>query len=278
MTMKSLVGILTGESLLMLALALLISAGGFRRVVYFVSLGFAFSIAAMAMASLWIFRESLSILTFLHCLLLLIYGLRLGIFLARRELKPVYKRELEDAAERASDITGSLKLVIWLGVSLLYVALFSSCLFNLDVQRTTGLTPNPLLLTFGVLFMAAGMGMEALADYQKSAYKERHPDRFCDEGLYRWVRCPNYLGEIIFWSGNFLAGFGGYTHWLRWLIALAGLICIVLIMLGSTKRLERKQDERYGAREDYERYRTTVPVLFPFVPVYTLKNVKVYLE
>jgi steroid 5-alpha reductase family enzyme len=138
--------------------------------------------------------------------------------------------------------------------------------------------PAPFLLAFSLLIMAGGIGLEALADQQKSACKQEHPDRFCDTGIYRWVRCPNYLGEIIFWSGNFIAGIGAYTHWLRWLISLIALACIILIMVGSTKRLERKQDERYGKLPAYQRYRTSVPVLFPFVPIYTLKNVRVYLE
>jgi len=40
---------------------------------------------------------------------------------------------------------------------------------------------------------------------QKSAFKARQPDRFCDVGLYRFVRCPNHLGEMLFWTGGFVA-------------------------------------------------------------------------
>ena len=49
-------------------------------------------------------------------------------------------------------------------------------------------------------------------------------------------------------------------------------------MIGSTKRLEKSQGERYGALPEYQDYIRRVPVLFPFVPVYTLQNVRVYLE
>jgi hypothetical protein len=57
-----------------------------------------------------------------------------------------------------------------------------------------------------------------------------------------------------------------------------GTVCIVLIMMGSAKRLERSQAERYGNLPAYNEYIRTVPVLFPFVPIYTLRNVRVYLE
>ena len=41
-------------------LALLISASGFYRTVYFVSIGYAFSIAAMAVTTLLVFRQELT--------------------------------------------------------------------------------------------------------------------------------------------------------------------------------------------------------------------------
>ena len=59
---------------------------------------------------------------------------------------------------------------------------------------------------------------------------------------------------------------------------LPGLVCIVLIMIGSTKRLESSQNDRYGARDDFQQYTRTVPVLVPFVPIYSLRNVRVFLE
>jgi steroid 5-alpha reductase family enzyme len=69
-----------------------------------------------------------------------------------------------------------------------------------------------------------------------------------------------------------------YDSLLKWIVSLIGIICIVLIMMGSTKRLEHAQDERYGRQPEYQKYVRAVPVLFPFVPVYTLKNIRVYLE
>jgi hypothetical protein len=36
--------------------------------------------------------------------------------------------------------------------------------------------------------------------------------------------------------------------------------------------LENTQDERYGVQPEYQAYIRTVPVLFPFIPVYSLKK------
>jgi len=266
------------ETVVLLFIALFISASGFYKTVYFVSIGYAFSIAAMAVLAPLLFRDNLTWYGLLHCGLLLIYGLRLGIYLLRRESTSTYKRELELQKERTAGMTDGVRFLIWIAVSLLYVAMFSPALFTLA-------TPQGNLSAFGVTMqitgaavMVFGIGLETLADKQKSDFKAINPKRFCDVGLYRWVRCPNYLGEIIFWLGNMMMGVPFYSALVRWVIALAGLVCITLIMMGSTKRLEQSQDERYGAMPEYQRYVSSVPVLFPFVPVYTLKNIRVYLE
>jgi len=48
-------------------------------------------------------------------------------------------------------------------------------------------------------------------------------------------------------------------------------------MLGSAKRLEEKQIARYGTQEAYQDYASSVPVLIPLVPLYSLKGLRVYL-
>ena len=48
-------------------------------------------------------------------------------------------------------------------------------------------------------------------------------------------------GEVLFWLGNLLAGISAYQAYWQWAMALAGFVCITLIMMGSTKRLQAKQ-------------------------------------
>lgn len=258
-----------------MVLALIVSALGFKRVVYFVSLGYAGSIAALAVAAGVTFHDALTVASSLQLVGLFTYGARLGGFLVARERVESYRRELRDAEARGAHLTGPVRVAIWLGVSALYVSMFSPALFNLASEPPGGV--GSALLWLGLGTMGAGLALEAVADWQKSEFKRRAPQRFCDVGLYRWVRCPNYLGEVLFWLGQFVAGTPGYTHWSRWLVALAGLACIGLVMLGSTRRLELKQDERYGTDPAYQAYVRRVPVLLPLVPLFTLKRLRVYL-
>jgi steroid 5-alpha reductase family enzyme len=95
--------------------------------------------------------------------------------------------------------------------------------------------------------------------------------------LFGWIRSPSYFGEMTFWLGAFVSGIPAYTGLLAWLIALVGLVCIELIMLGSARRLELKQAERYGGTPEFEAYVKQVPILLPFVPLYSLRDLKIYL-
>ena len=259
-------------------LTLVITAIGFYRRVYFISIGYGFSIAAMSLAALFIFRDHLTLLLIIQAGVLIAYGARLGGFLLYREFgQTTFKKQAQDI-HKNNKSNRSRDIFIWLGVSMLYVLMFSPSLFMLATPAADFPAWSPIAQIIGLIIMAAGLLMEALADRQKSAFKAANPKSFCNVGLYQFVRCPNYLGEIMVWVGQWIASLPAYTSPLRVVFSLAGLICIVLIMMGSTKRLEESQDSRYGKLPEYQQYTKTVPVLFPFVPVYSLKNVRVYLE
>ena len=114
---------------------------------------------------------------------------------------------------------------------------------------------------------------EALADHQKSAAKKINPKRFCDTGLYKIVRCPNYLGEVLFWTGVLISGIG-VVEGSQWIIAILGFILIVYVMLSGAKRLEIRQNKNYGHDPEYQKYVKTVPILVPFIPLYSVEKYK----
>jgi len=257
---------------LLLGLTLLITAIGFRRMVYFLNIGYAFAITAVTLAATLFFRNNLTFLALLQSAMLIFWGLRLGIFVVRRELSSNYKKERDRVDKIYGGIGLPAKFAIWLSVSVLYLMMVSPSLFSLEshFQPTVFSSMGQIL---GLLVMIGGLVLEGVADRQKSAFKAQNPTTFCNVGLYRWVRCPNYLGEIIFWVGNWIMGLGLYKTPAEWVIGLAGLACIVFIMIGSTRRLEGTQIIRYGSQADYQHYAQTVPVLFPYIRLYTLNAI-----
>jgi steroid 5-alpha reductase family enzyme len=259
---------------LSLLLSLVISALGFRRVDWFISLGYGFSIAAEAILFALLYRDGLSFWLVAQLLLLFAYGVRLGSYLLTREWATSFARELEASKARSADIKGGVKLAIWISVSALYVAMASPALFSLSARAAGADLPS---LPIGVVIMLAGLVLETLADWQKSRFKAKNPKTFVQQGLYAVVRCPNYFGEMLFWFGLFISGVSAYQSVGNWLIAGIGVVCIELIMLGSARRLELKQAERYGGDPAYRDYVRRVPILLPLVPLYSLKDLKIYL-
>jgi steroid 5-alpha reductase family enzyme len=256
----------------LLGCALAISSIGFVRTVWFISIGYAFSIVVFVPVTLLGANAAPGWISWAQLLALLVWGLRLGIYLTARERKAAYRAAVSDQTDRSQALPVVVRMLIWLSVSALYVCMFSPAVFLAYAGAT--LSADALLGTgVAVTVMALGLALESLADRQKARLKACDPNTFAHTGLYGWVRYPNYLGEMLFWIGNFLAGLFAYNAWWHWVLAAVGCICIQLIMLGSTKRLELKQNERYGADPAYAEYVRSVPVLLPGVPLYSLRRV-----
>ena len=250
--------------LLLFVTALAISSIGFVRLVWFISIGYGYAIAAMALVLGVVSGAAAGWLLLMQLALLCIYGVRLGTHCLVRDRNAAYRKA---ARENYGEPGGSLglKLVIWISVSLLYVLMFSPAVFH----ALRGALALPCAL-IGLGIMIVGLCIEWLADRQKSSAKKQAPDRFCDQKLFAWVRCPAYLGEMLFWIGNWVAGASAFDTWWHWVASLVGLVCIILIMFGSTKRLEASQLRRYGHLPEFQNYIQSVPVLFPWLPIYSL--------
>lgn len=248
--------------------SLIVSALGWKKFLYFISLGYGFSIAAMGLVMVAMYRTSLTPHMLLLALLLIAYGCRLGGFLLHRELRSTsYRKELPSLTKSSHEMGAGVKFAVWISVVVLYVCQVSPVFYRLD-NATVG---AEVWAYVGAGIMLLALILEAVADYQKSAAKKLRPDRFCDTGLYRIVRCPNYFAEILFWTGCFVSGVGALTGW-QWAVAVVGYVCIVYIMFGGARRLEIRQNKRYGTDPEYRAYVGRVPIIIPLVPLYTVEK------
>ena len=135
-----------------------------------------------------------------------------------------------------------VKIAIWVTCALLYATQVSPvfyCLFN-------GSGSNAWVY-IGAIVMVCGITLESAADLQKNRAKKVNPRRFVDTGLFRLVRCPNYLGEMIFWTGVFISGIGAVRGW-QWLVCLLGYGGIIFVMFSGARRLEIRQNVWRSAR------------------------------
>ena len=251
-------------------------AVGFYKFVYFLSIGYGFAIAGGGITILILYLITPTatplVLIVLQTILFVLYGARLSGFLLVRELKNASFKKTDVAKDtlaknKEKKMPFFVLFIIWVSVAVLYVAQVSPMLFRIVNNSTDVLLP-----LIGMAISVFGIVLESIADSQKSAQKKERPEMVAMKGLYRIVRCPNYLGEIIFWTGVFISGISTYATIGQWITAIAAYICIVFIMFNGAQRLEKRQMARYGDNAEYAAYAGSTPILLPLVPLYHLNK------
>ena len=118
---------------------------------------------------------------------------------------------------------------------------------------------NPVLPAAGAFIILLGTALELATDSQMRRYR-KNPGRgpYIDEGLWRYSRHPNYLGEILVWAGLFIAGLVNFH--------LPGLTGIVLmILLFSCISIPLMERHLLSKCPEYREYQKTVmPLVFWF--------------
>ncbi len=138
----------------------------------------------------------------------------------------------------------------------------------------------------GLLLFTGGLGFEVLADREKDLWiRERregkHDEDFLTKGLWSKSRHPNYFGETVLWSGiavtagGVLArsagvlGMGLRTGWRGRALGLAmaavspAFVASLLLFGSGIPLSEKKYDEKYGGRQDYQEWKRNTPVFWP---------------
>ena len=257
------------EFLWLFIAAMVISSIGFKNYVWFISLGYGFSIAGEGLLMLLLYGETLSLGTIICCVLFILYGCRLGGYLAFREIKSgSYKKNMVGEIKDGKTVPMGVKIAIWVTCAVLYVTQIAPVFYRLHNGAGTN-----AWTWIGAAVMVFGVTLESAADIQKNKAKKINPRRFVDTGLYRIVRCPNYLGEMIFWTGVLISGIGAVTGW-QWLVVAIGYIGIIFVMFSGARRLEIRQNKNYGDDPEYQKYVKTVPILVPFIPLYSVEKHK----
>lgn len=256
---------------ILLVISSILCSVGFYKYVYFLSIGYGFAVAGIGltlvtMSVMEIFHASVP--HYILFLLLIVYGLRLSGFLIAREAKnSAYRKTLKEATGNEAKMPVFVKVVIWVSVSVLYVAQTSPVFFRLYNGGKASIAA-----WVGIGICTAALIIESAADKQKSMQKLIRPDMVAMGGLYRIVRCPNYFGEILFWTGVFVSSIDILSGWGQWLMAGIAYVCIVYIMFNGAQRLEKRQMKIYADNAEYKVYTDRTPIIIPLLPLYHLNK------
>eukprot|EP00039_Didymoeca_costata_P010252 m.137671 g.137671 ORF g.137671 m.137671 type:complete len:254 (-) comp14757_c1_seq6:115-876(-) len=119
----------------------------------------------------------------------------------------------------------------------------------------------------GWAIAAAGLAIEVISDSQKSAFraKEENKRRFISSGLWSISRHPNYFGEMLFWTGLFIAS-TPVLNGAQYMSGISPLFVGGLItFVSGIPILEKMAKKRWGEEAEYKEYVRKTAILIPYL-------------
>ena len=113
----------------------------------------------------------------------------------------------------------------------------------------------------GVLFLCLSFSaavMQGVADIQMHKYRKRRIGQFIRNGLWKYSRHPNYLGEILMWWGIALSVFSQNTE--AWHLLLGAVLNTILFLFVSIPLAEKRQSRKEGYIEYKKQTRILLPI------------------
>jgi steroid 5-alpha reductase family enzyme len=193
-------------------------------------------------------------------LMVLVWAVRLGTFLFRR-----VKRDGRDGRFDTIKVDPLRFFMTWT-LQGLWVLLTVACALAIVTGRER--EDFGVLAIIGTAVWIFGFGVEAVADRQKSAFKQdpANEGRFISSGLWAWSRHPNYFGEITLWLGIAIMAVPVLSGW-RWVTLVSPIfVTVLLTRISGVPALERRGQKRWGDDAAYQEYVRTTPVLIPRPP------------
>ena len=192
-------------------------------------------------------------------ILVTIWGLRLSLFLAFRNLG--HGEDYRYQAMRRRWGTGfpwiSLGTVFVLQATLMWVV-------SMPAQATMVESDGLGFLAFiGIALWFVGLAFETAGDWQLARFKKNpaNAGKVMDRGLWHYTRHPNYFGDFCVWWGIFMVAFTGTS--MLWTIIGPILMSTLLLRVSGVALLEKTIATR---RPGYEEYIRRTSAFFPRPP------------
>jgi len=188
--------------------------------------------------------------------LLLFWSLRLGPFLFIRRLGANNDERLEEFFKSPISL-----YFLWSMNSLwvFFTSLSMIIIFSSPNENEFG-----LIQWLGLIVWVTGYVIEVISDSQKTKFNKFNKGKFINIGLWKYIRHPNYLGEIIIWVGIFIISLN-YIHSLTSFLSILSPIFVFLLLrfITGVPQLEARGKEKWGHLDEYNSYKEKTGLLFP---------------
>ncbi len=191
------------------------------------------------------------------CVLVSIWGIRLALYLANRNLG---KGEDYRYQEWRKEYGTSFWWVSYLRVFLLQGLLLWIIGATLLVAQTSNVWT--VVDYLGIILWTIGLAFEAVGDYQLAQFKKNtdNKGKVLDSGLWRYTRHPNYFGDAVLWWGIFCfaASAGAW-----WTVFSPILMTFLLMKVSGVALLEKTLIQ---TKPQYKDYIGRTSAFFPTIP------------
>lgn len=191
--------------------------------------------------------------------MVVVWAARLGTFLFQRIRRDGFDRRFERLKTAAIPFLMTWTLQgLWISVTL------SCALAAVTASRTVALGWT---VAVGMAIWGFGLAIEVVADRQKQRFRAapQNANAFIDTGLWAYCRHPNYLGEILLWTGMAVVALPALQG-LSYLTLVSPVFVWALLMrISGVPMLEARADRKWGGEPAYEAYKAETPVLIPSV-------------
>lgn len=242
---------------------------GLLRHTYYFSLGLGLSVSGAAVAlfvPMMTGRWEMTLPGMILLCSLFLFGMRHVHTVMIMELGSK-KNHLPSAFSCKCSLPLILRPILWI-----LCALIITCAVSPVYFRFQNGIPSTACLWEGCITCAFAVVIIWEADIEKAFQKRKHPNMAAMNGLFRLVRYPQYLGEILFWTGVMIACLDAmHGFWQKALLAGAYMVELNS-MFGSVHRMDMLQKKLYGMKLEYQKYVQRTPIVLPFVPLYHIRR------
>lgn len=207
-----------------------------------------------------IFYDSFSFSTFVLAILITLWSLNHTLYhLSHFQGLDSKEEKSELFKEKTGAFYPIVNLFLLQLLPTLLIYLASLPIYNYAFNNASSNVYNPFDL-IGEAIMLIGITIESLSLYQ-SIKSEKNEGTFCETGLWKYSRHPEYLGEIIFFFGMFLVYMLDvmdikFIYWIASPISV--LLYLVIIALIEESQLKKRIPEY----ESYQK-KTSFLLLLP---------------
>lgn len=157
--------------------------------------------------------------------------------------------------------TGQLyPLVNLSGIQLMPTLIVYACIIPIVFVILQSPDFTPLILP-GLMISVIGVSLETIGDRQMQDFRRKNLSKsaIIREGLWKYSRHPNYLGEILMWWGVYLVCLASSPS--AWMLGLGALLNTALFLFISIP-LAEKRLAKY--KEGFSEYQKQTRMLLPF--------------